>query len=497
MLNRELHPAALGAGPTTRLVERLVLHGEPIGFRELCRRAVPEQARYLILDLDRTVHLGRNMGELLGWELCAYHGYGPVRLAEAEGRRRPGRFFFDWSHPAAVLRYLAVSARMWAGPGLFYLFCGKIPAYLEITRRLSFRVFGPEPVAAVQRLPQTALLHHMAGVPSSTLRALARRVWDRHQGDQVVERDDLAWLRGRCPGIRIVITSASPQPTLEVAAEALGVDDVVYSAIDEHAGYFDSPYELRRLFLAGRPRRLSGPSQVRINSGRAKIQTLLGRYPDLADRRVVSVGMSDTGYGEDHCWAEHFTRVVDLNSETPFPPIVPAGSPVQEIHSAAVLSRAEHRWRAGGDAAYLDPRRAPRPGVDAHFTASELSKRLAHAVAAVEALASRFLEGARDLAGARRDLLVEAAQADARLDALSAAFNEAAGRPGRAEVLRRLRRELAGRRTLRRRLARLERPLSRVACALVRLLAESRAALSAGLLREAPRAPAEEISRET
>jgi len=76
---------APGAGLRhTRIVDRVVIHGAPVDFRELCRRTVPADARYLILDLDRTAHLGRNMGELLGWEISAYWGYGRGRLDELE-----------------------------------------------------------------------------------------------------------------------------------------------------------------------------------------------------------------------------------------------------------------------------------------------------------------------------------------------------------------------------------------------------------------------------
>ena len=113
-----------------RVAERLVIHGEPLAFRELCRRTVPRNARYLILDLDRTLHLARNMGELLGWEVVAWHAYGPEHLTKAEARRKPGRFFLDWRKPLAVLRYLLIGARLWAYPGLFYLFFGKLPGRL-------------------------------------------------------------------------------------------------------------------------------------------------------------------------------------------------------------------------------------------------------------------------------------------------------------------------------------------------------------------------------
>ena len=38
----------------------------------------------------------------------------------------------------------------------------------------------------------------------------------------------------------------------------------------------------------------------------------------------IKVGITDTGHGEDHCWRDHLTALVDLNSTTPFPPIVDA-----------------------------------------------------------------------------------------------------------------------------------------------------------------------------
>jgi hypothetical protein len=478
VLNRAAQPPSVSSGRRrARLVDRLVVHGDLIGFRELCERAVPAETRYLVLDLDRTVHLGRNMGELLGWELCAVQGYGLDHLVEAEPRRPLTRLFLDRSRPASMLKYLALTTRAWARPGLFYFLYGKLPARLEMARRATFRTFGPEPVSAVQQVPQLALFHQMSAVPTALLRMLARRVWDRYAGDQVIEREDLAWLRSRCPNLRIVMTSASPQPSLEVASEALGVDDAIYSAIEEHGGYFSSPYQLMSaLGVAGR-RRIAGPGQQRINSGRAKIEALLQRYPDLADPSVVSVGISDTGYGEDHCWAAHFTRVVDVNSPTPFPPIVTAPSGAQEIHSAAVLSRSERARRAGGDRAYRDPRRPHAVAVDRAFGEDELRQRLRSAVDAVEALAARYEERAGEIRCARA--LLERARDDAasRIDGLAAAFNASSGAERRviASQLRRDGREL---RRVRRRLARLERPLSEISFAMSGLLAASRAELT-------------------
>jgi hypothetical protein len=39
-------------------VDRLVRHGEVATFRELCERVLTPNTRYLVLDLDRTTHLG-------------------------------------------------------------------------------------------------------------------------------------------------------------------------------------------------------------------------------------------------------------------------------------------------------------------------------------------------------------------------------------------------------------------------------------------------------
>src|SRR5689334_15617337 len=172
--------AAPADAPRTRPADRLIVHGEPLSFRELCARAVPPDARYLVLDLDRTLHLGRNMGELLGFELAAHHAYGKEALAAAEPRRSPGRFFLDWRRPLALVRYLWLGAGMWALPGLFYLVFGKVAARFAVLRRFVYRLFGSEPVVAVQKVPQTTLLHHLSAVPGAELTALARRVWDRH-----------------------------------------------------------------------------------------------------------------------------------------------------------------------------------------------------------------------------------------------------------------------------------------------------------------------------
>jgi hypothetical protein len=107
--------------------------------------------------------------------------------------------------------------------------------------------------------------------------------------------------------------------------------------------------------------RASYSTATRINSGKAKIEQLREICPRLFDPDVNVVGMTDTSYGEDHCWTEHFECLVDINSPTPFPPIVPQASPARGVHSATVLTREEQRRRDNGNPGYLDPRRKDQP----------------------------------------------------------------------------------------------------------------------------------------
>jgi hypothetical protein len=199
------------------------------------------------------------------------------------------------------------------------------------------------------------LFAQIASLPGEIVRELATRVWARHAPDQTVEREDLAWLRRRCPAARIVLSSASPREMAEVAARELGFDEVIAS------------------------------TPGRINGGRAKLAELRARCPELNTPGAVTVGISDTGYGEDHCWTEAFTRVADVNSGSPFPPIVPAKSPLRAIFSAQVLTRAEKEARARGSLTF-DPRRGRvTPGARA-FEPGELEALLAAVRAATDSL---------------------------------------------------------------------------------------------------------------
>jgi hypothetical protein len=342
------------------LVDRLVHHGEVASFRELCARVVTPKTRYLVLDLDRTIHLGRDLGEDLGWELCAYQGYGREHFERLEDLQHSGKFLLDWDHPRKTARYLARSLKIWAYPGAYYGVWGKAAAHLGWLRRRGFRHFIADPIRAAQRVPQLTLLRHLQTTSEDVLRELAQHIWHRHAPDQVVDRDDLAWVRAQWPQIEVVLTSASPRATVEVAGEALSVDHVHYSTLDH------------------------------INSGEAKIKRLRELCDRVGDAEVEIVGISDTSRGEDHCWAQYFTCVVDINSPTPFPAIVSSESPLREVHSATLLTKHERDQRAAGHRGYLDARRTKlaAPQTKRELTREDLERRLGWLLDRVNALAS-------------------------------------------------------------------------------------------------------------
>ncbi len=458
---------ARGAG-CTRVVERFRIHGAPIDFRELCLRAVPPSTRVLVLDLDRTVHLGRNMGELLGWEIAAHLGYGPAYLDELEPARAVGRMFVAPSQPLAALRYLGRALTLWGPPGLFYLVWGKLAWSATGLRRRAFERFGPEAVRAVQRVPQHALLHQIAALPAATVRELATRLLRRYVADQTLDREDLDWLRARCPGLRVVISSASPRPIVEAAAAALGVDELVCTEVEEHADASSAPCDLSPLGRpAGPPRHISRPSQQHINAGPAKVDALIARYPELLDPEVESVGITDTGYGEDHSWTELFRTVIDVNSDAPFPPIVAATSPTRAIHSAWLKTRRE---RDGG----LEARRSsPRA---CELSARNLTARLGGRIGEIEALATELGACEAELADARVAARAELVALDPALEALVVRYNSA-GPGARAALLVELAGRLAARDAVAARILRLERPLSARVYALTVALEQARAEL--------------------
>lgn len=453
-----------------------MVHGELLGFRELCAAAVPPSTRFIVLDLDRTLHLARNTGEYLGWELGAYHSYGPAHLDRVEATRTTSRFLVSRKEPIASSRYFLRGCRAWAYPGLFYLLWGRMAGRLESSRRLRHRWFGAEPFTAIQAMPILALLHELGGVSVPTAAGLAERLLRRFEGDQVFDRDDIAWLRARCPEARIILSSASPRPTVEAAARLLGIDDWECAEIEIHEDCYSSPFHLSPLFLHdGMPPRISPPSRYRLNAGRAKVSRLLERYPAMADPANEVVGISDTWHGEDHCWADHFTRVIDVNSTSPFPPLVVADSPIREIHSAQVLTRDERARRASGQPHYLDPRRAGRfsAPIAADVSAAEIATGLAAIAAEIETYAARQERVLAERAGEHAAVTAEIG---AVLDALEQAigeYNDAepTSRRSKLPVVQRL---VRSHDRLVRRRARTQRAASELSLAITHLLAARR-----------------------
>ncbi|MBW2527431.1 MAG: hypothetical protein JRI23_24830 [Deltaproteobacteria bacterium] len=476
------HPileAALEGPPYSRLVDELVIHHGLISFRQLCERAVPPSTRYLVFDLDKTLHLGRNLGELLGWELGALQSYGEDFLEAIEEGRGRNRLVLDPQRPLATVRYFLRGMRLWTYPGLLYLLTVKLGTRSARVRPWLYRWFGRNPVEAIQDVPRMAVMHQLADVPMATLRLLATRIWRRYAADQVVQEEDVAWLRRRCPRLRILLSSASPQPVVEVAARELDVDDVFYTAVEQREGYLSAPYAMSRLFLLGDdPKRISPPSEVVVNAGAAKMGRLLERYPDFMDPGVETIGITDTSYGEDHSWSSYFDRVVDINSPSPFVPIIAADSPLSTIHSAKVMTRAElsePSLREAREGAIEHGGAGTAEGIT-RYAASQLASELAGTLDAVESLAASFraeaaaLRPRREALQAQLDSVQNAIERDVIRFDVGSIFE-------RPRALRRLRRHLRKHRSIQVELLRVERPLSQLSCSLDELLASSRARL--------------------
>ncbi|HUJ29163.1 MAG TPA: haloacid dehalogenase-like hydrolase [Myxococcales bacterium] len=333
-----------------KVAESLLVLGEPVGFRALCERFAPAGARYFVFDLDRTLHYGRNIGELLGWELTAVEGYGGRYLSKMEPARRMSRFHLEWKSPWLLARYLA-KGMAWIPPGLRYWWWCRVASAMPALRRRAFARFGDEPVAAVQRFPQEALFRQMARHPQGLPAELVRRLLQRYRGDRIVEREDLDWLRARWPGARVILSSASPQQVVETVAEAFGFDEALFS------------------------------TPARINGGAEKVAALLERHPDLP--RCESVGFSDNAYGEDAAWTSAFSHLAAVNGATPFSLLAPDGAPLRKVCSAQVLTRAE---RSSG----LPDRRRRRPGARIELYGAELEAMLAPFRAAADAATGAY-----------------------------------------------------------------------------------------------------------
>jgi hypothetical protein len=224
---------------------------------------------------------------------------------------------------------------------------------------------------------------------------------------------------------------------------------------------------------AKQPRRISPPSKSQINSGRVKVRRLVEAFPDILSSETV--GITDTWHGDDHCWAQHFSRVIDVNSISPFPPLVATDSPIREIHSAQVLTRSERALRNQGDAEYVSPRRDRLPKQEeCELDAAAILERVADTSAKAEVLAERHANLRIGIAAGVADISADAEQLLGSIEEVVVAYNSADS-IARRRWLRSLNHLVRKHNTLRRRRARLEAPLSEVALELSQTLELSRA----------------------
>lgn len=455
-----------------RFVDRFVRHGAPMDARDLFGRVITDQTRYLLLDLDRTLYFGRNIGELLGWEVCAQRTYGDALRTRLEARRAPGRFLLDAAHPLAALRYLARGAATWAYPGLYYLLWGKIVPALRPLAGYRYLRFGEFPHRVVQQTPSLALMHDLAGFELSTLLELTRTIMTRHHRDQVIAPSDIAWLKARFPRLRIVLTSASPQPVVQAVAEAYGIEAYEHSCLDVADARMTAPHRLHPLFFAPRcPERLGRPGQLSINSGTEKIARLVRRYPDLLDGETV--GVTDTSHEEDHPWMANLTRVVDINSPTPFPVLVGEGAAVTEVHSAQLRTLAE---RAGGQD---DARRGQLPFASedaSELARGDLEAGYGAAREAAGTLVREYVRAATRLEPEREAFEARRSSLTGRAEVIVDAYNSAVG-AARHRARSQLQDVLREESSLLEEQVRLRRPLARLRYRLDRLAANNRLAL--------------------
>ncbi|MFP4476662.1 MAG: hypothetical protein ACLFOY_13980 [Desulfatibacillaceae bacterium] len=376
-------------GRFTRVPDRVHVHADYPDFRELCRRAIRPDTRYLVLDLDGTFHRGLNLGVFLGWELSAYEAYGLDYLRRVEGRRGKKMPVLKPGDPVAQLKYTLGGARRWALPGLSYNLQAKKAWHRPAARQALVKKYGLDAIHRILALPRIVMFHHMSRIPQEHVRELARSLWRRYADRQVIFPEDVAWVREQWPEMKIIVSSASPRASLDVVAEMFDVDDVVASEITEHDGYTDAPPVLHRLVAREKPARFARPGDFVQNAHRAKIARLVEQYPDFLDSGVHTVGMTDTNHGEDYVWAEYMKCVVDVNGPDPFPPFVSPESPLEELHSARVLTGAERRRRDEGEEDHVARSRKSPPGPRRVFVADEIRRLCEKELLAVEQEAAR------------------------------------------------------------------------------------------------------------
>ena len=190
------------------------------------------------------------------------------------------------------------------------------------------------------------------------------------------------------------------------------------------------------------------------------------------------MGITDTGYGEDHCWANHFDVVIDINSTDPFPPLVKTNSPCQEIHSAEVLSQKEKAAKTMGLKDYRDPRRHCEPLRQTRvFKTEELQERLATQLHALNRLTRRFKEREHAISHELTPFTRHLSEANSQLERVVTEFNCSVG-PEKKRMFSTFRSHARAAQRISSRVTKRLRPLSLLSCRISNVLEETRLALS-------------------
>ena len=322
------------ASPHYRLVDKyLVQQGcEPLAQR--VATLIPENTDYVVFDLDRTVHLGITIGEKLGWEILVDPFLPPDEpFEEAASRLKP---VVSARKPLHTLATLGRGLNHWGLPGLIYASTVRLGDRWPGWGRFLSVTVDPAYVDRVQALMRSVLMATTADYSREEVRVYAERAWRRWQSQLVVDAEVTRAIRARCPNLKgIFLSSASTAPTVEHAAEKLGADGFVSSAVDvyevEDRSIYSAPAGIPGWFRRRRPRFFSRPGALVHNSAESKVSLLRMQYPEVFAADTVSVGISDNNYGEDRSWPNHFDHAIALNSQHPFSPMVAPDSPCQSV----------------------------------------------------------------------------------------------------------------------------------------------------------------------
>lgn len=317
-------------GSRFRLVDRYTVYG---GVRPLADRVaglIPPEADYVVLDLDRTVHLGVTLGEVLGWEMLS-----DPDCKRPDDGRAPEPFFAARRPVGSTINFVR-GLRDWGLAGLIYAGTVRLGDRWAAWDHLLARHLGSDYVDDVQAVLRSVLMARASSYTTEQLDAFADRAWRRTLDRLVIDRDVVSGIRRHCPGLKaVILSSASTAPTVAHAAAMLGVDGFVSSGVDvyerEGLRLYASPAVLSRWFMLRRPEQLSRPGAVFHNSSIGKVRLLHMHYPEVFADGVVSVGVSDNNFGEDRMWPDYFTHAVALNSKHPFSPFVGVRSPCRSI----------------------------------------------------------------------------------------------------------------------------------------------------------------------